>query len=105
MASLPSKGEVLAHGSFKSAVVSAMERLGPDASPSSIDEYLSHRLDRSTVMQQVHTALVRMERQGLVERVAQKPSPSRRRPQTIFGFTEQGRRRLFKSQPTPTTRI
>ena len=97
MASLPSGEDVLAHGSFKSAVVSAMERLGPNATPSSIDAYLSPRLDRLSVMQQVHTALVRMEKQGLVERVAQKPSPSRRRPQTIFGFTEQGRRKLLKS--------
>lgn len=92
----PSEGEVLARGELKSAVVSAIERLGSNASPSSIDAYLAPRLGRTTVMQQVHTALVRMEGQGLVERVAQKNSPSRRRPQTIFGLTEQGRKKLLR---------
>jgi hypothetical protein len=97
MQALHQREDVLAHGSIKSAVVSAIERLGPNASPSSIDAYLSPQLERPTVIQQVHTALVRMEKQGLVERVSQKPSPSRRRPQTIFGLTDQGRQRLLKS--------
>jgi predicted ArsR family transcriptional regulator len=91
-----SAGEVLARGELKSAVVSAIERLGANASPSSIDAYLAPRLDRLTVMQQVHTALVRMEKQGLVERTAQKNSSSRGRPQTIFGFTDQGRKKLLR---------
>ena len=91
-----SDGEFLARGELKSAVVSAIERLGPNASPSSIDAYLAPRLGRSTVMQQVHTALVRMEGQGLVERVAQKDSPSRRRPQTVFGLTKQGKEKLLR---------
>ena len=87
----------LERGALRNAVVFAIDELGSGAYATNIDRLLcEHFRWKATKLQQIHTALKRMEKQQLVRPVGKDAGEHRRRPRTIYGLTGKGRTELEK---------
>lgn len=80
----------LSRGELKTNVMTAIIELGRDAYPTKMNEIISKKHNRATMLPQVVTTLKRLEKTGAVYVVGTQESPSRRRPRTIYGLTEDG---------------
>jgi DNA-binding PadR family transcriptional regulator len=80
-------------GGFQLALLSAIERLGPDAYPAELARNLSSRLRRHVSIGQVFVALERLEDRDMVSCIEISPQPIRGgRRRKLFRLEEVGRR-------------
>ena len=81
---------VFARGALSKEILSAVDELGSAAYATNIDRFLCQKTNATTKLQQVHTALKRLEKQGRVAVAGTEPSEFRRRPRIIYRLTQSG---------------
>lgn len=80
----------LERGQLIAEVLESVRDLHPNAYATKIDEVLSAKHKRLTMLPQVHTALTRLAKKGLVAVAGSDVGEHRRRPRTLYVLTDTG---------------